>query len=203
MNNTQYHLKFKNINSKTIDLVRTTIKKGLFKSYNTTEFKQDLILELHKNLCEVYNLPENKIIFDSGLHSNFNILTQNITLENNSLVTYLHEFKHYHEVYTTNHTTENSVRGWSISLFYLSTPKLFKNSIEKGLIIHQKKIATPKLTTENFRVEVEKIGVINNIFGLLTKLERSKNLNIENKKDFEKINSLLLKIELNIKEGLD
>jgi len=153
MTDTQYHLKFKNINPKVVKLVRTTIKKGLFKRENTNEFKQNLILELHKELCDIYNLPLNNVIFDSGSFSHFNRLTHNITLENNSLVTYLHEFRHYHEVYNTNTTTEHTARGYSISLFYLSTPILFKNSVERGLIIHQKKI---------IEVEVENLNEVNN-----------------------------------------
>ena len=141
-NKTQYHLKYKNIKPATIKTIKETIKAGLFKSENTEEFKQNLIINLNTQLCAVYDLEVNNIIFINTPFCvcNYNRITNNITLNKPSLISYLHEFKHYLDIKSIYHTTEENARGWSISAFYLATPKLCKSAIKKGFIMHQSKI---------------------------------------------------------------
>lgn len=138
--NTQYHLKFKHIKPETIKAIRETIKLGLFKSENTKEFKEFLLKGLHETLCFNYGLPLNEIVFINTPFCicNYNVVTEKITLNKPSLISYLHEFKHYYDIKKHGTTNEENARGWSISTYFLSTPKLCRSAIEKGLIIHQK-----------------------------------------------------------------
>jgi hypothetical protein len=140
MENIQYPLKFKNIKAETINAIRETIKAGLFKSENTREFKEGLIIDLNKKLCGFYGLEENKIIFINTPFCicNYNHRTKEITLNKPSLISFLHEFKHYYDIIKAGLTTEESARGWSISAYFMATPILCKSAIERGLIIHQK-----------------------------------------------------------------
>lgn len=142
MKNKQYHLKFKNIKPEVITEIRSIIKRGLFKQDKTLIEKENLIKELHLRLCLIYNLPLNDIIFINTplCICNYNIINNNITLNKPSLISYLHEFKHYLDIKKTGNTTEEKARGWSISAYFIATPELCKKAIKKGLIIHQNKI---------------------------------------------------------------
>jgi len=142
MKNTQYHLKYKNIKPATINAVKKTIKKGLFKKENTRLFKELLVQDLHFNLCEIYNLNYKELNFVKTeiCICNYNHINEQITLNKPSLISYLHEFKHFLDIKTKGITNEKNARSFSISLFYLASPNLFKNAVEKGLIIHQKEI---------------------------------------------------------------
>jgi hypothetical protein len=63
-----------------------------------------------------------------------------IVLNKPSLVSFLHEFKHHLNIKKNLPNTEDSARGFSHSLYYLSTPNLFRSSVKKGLLIHQKEV---------------------------------------------------------------
>lgn len=142
MQNKQYHLSYKKIKPEVIQAIRETIKAGLFKNGISKEDKQNLIIELNAQLCAIYELPLNNIIFINTplCICNYNHLTNNITLNKTSLISYLHEFKHYLDIKKTGNTTEENARGWSISAYFIATPELCKKAIKKGLIIHQNKI---------------------------------------------------------------
>jgi len=137
-----YHNKFKHIKKDTVNSVKETIKAGLFKQETPLETRQQLLQNLHTKLCLIYKIPYNPLDFsnlDGGLGV-YDQLTNVIHLEKTSLVTYLHEF--YHQfVHTTGvANTEEKARGWSLSVYYLATPKLFARAVEKGLILHQKEM---------------------------------------------------------------
>ena len=139
----QYHKAFSDIEKEPIKLVRQTIKDGLFKKEKTIEQKQNLIKDLHKNLSNFYNVEPINIEFNKeyadlvGIYGQFNARNKTITLKNTSIVSYLHEFKHYLQHATQKENNEDIAISWSISLYYLATPKLCRNAIEKGLIAHQ------------------------------------------------------------------
>jgi len=134
--NTQYHTQFKNIDKRAIRLVRTIIKRGLFKSTNTLEFKKDLIKDLHLGLCDIYNLEVIPLEINSNLFNCYRHIGK-IELDKPSLISYLHEFRHYFEIKRKGRTTEKTARGYSISLYFLATPNLCINAINRGFIIHQ------------------------------------------------------------------
>lgn len=126
------NIKFK---QKTINAVRTIIKEGLFKNRDN-EVKKQLIIKLHSQLCEIYNIPKINIIFEEGyLNSgSFNPIGL-ITLNKPSLVTYLHEFYHYKAFKKNLSNTEYNARKWSIYLYYKATPNLCMNAIKNNMIM--------------------------------------------------------------------
>jgi len=134
----QYHKMFSDIERPVILAVRNTIKSGLFKV--ETEEKKKLILQLHTELCRIFNLPTIPIEFEDGFlgAGRFLIGEKKLILDKPSLVTFLHEFCHYKSTELKQTNSEEVARGWSISLFYLATPNICKSSIRKGLIIHQR-----------------------------------------------------------------
>ena len=140
----QYHKYFneKHFNPEVVTAVRVAIKSGLFKRDNSIDDKFKIIQELHSKLCLHYEIPQCNLILDINyLHcGHYSVETNEITINKPSLVTYLHEFCHYYMIATKQLNNENIARGWSISLYFIATPKLCKNAIEKGLIVHQNKI---------------------------------------------------------------
>lgn len=137
----QYHKVYKEMDPRIILAVKTAIKSGLFKKENSVEFKIKIINDLHSTICQAVNIPVCPIILDLGekILGHYNRIEKVITINKPSLVTYLHEFCHYFMDITGKQNNEEIARGWSISLFYLATPKLCKNAIEKGLILYQTK----------------------------------------------------------------
>lgn len=132
---------FKNIKEPTVLAVRNCIKQGLFRVDINT--RKELLYSLHRSLCEVYNIQCITFIIqdDLGRPGFFNRNTKEIVINKPSLVTYLHEFCHYMRIHTHKSNSEDIARGWSISLYYLATPKLCTKAIESGKIIHQNKIS--------------------------------------------------------------
>jgi len=139
----QYNTMFKRNDFKldAILAVRLAIKAGLFRE--TLENKQIIIAQLNEKLSSIYNLDVLPIEYDEFYSGTGAFCRTHIILNKTSLVTYLHEFAHY-LAYATQcfENSEKNARGWSISLYYVSTPKLCTKAIEKGLIIHQNKIET-------------------------------------------------------------
>jgi len=82
------------------------------------------------------------MVIQENMHSpgHYNVSANKIAINKPSLVTYLHEFCHYKRIHLKQKNTEHIARGWSISLFYLATPKLCLKSIKSGKIIHQNRI---------------------------------------------------------------
>ena len=136
---TQYHTKFKNIRKDAILVVREVIKMGLFKKEKSLIEKKSLIQHLHNKMCEIYKLPTTIIQYDETLYSSgrYNFETNTITINKTSLVTYLHELCHNIRSIKNLKNTEEIARGWSISLYYLATPKLCEKAILDGKILFQ------------------------------------------------------------------
>jgi len=136
----QYHLMYTNIEKEAVLAVRTAVKSGLFKKDKLLEERKKILWNLHNDLCVVYKIEVINIEYIDGFWGigQYDRNNNKIILNKISLVTYLHEFCHYMRIIKKEKNTEEIARGWSISLFYLATPKLCKVAIEKGLIIHQK-----------------------------------------------------------------
>ena len=122
--------------------VRKAIKSGLFKKENSIDLKKQVIKDLHIELCRIYELPVIEIEYQENYWSvgSYSIDEKKIFLNKTSLVTYLHEFFHYWRIEKKLKNSEELARGWSISLYFLATPKLCTSAIENGLILHQNKI---------------------------------------------------------------
>ena len=137
----EYHKQYKHINKKVILAVRRTIKNGVFKVNPSIRIM--FLDNLKNNLCNIYGIPEDKkpsLICNDCLTGFYNPVINCIGLRNDklSLVTFLHEFKHFLQHHNGKKNSEKIARGYSLSLYYKATPKLFKRAVEKGLIIHQK-----------------------------------------------------------------
>ena len=140
----EYHLNYKNINIKIIELVRKAIitdrifkKKGLE--------RVNILINLKNNLCEVYKIQKDKqpLLKPSLKFNNMDYYdkkTYSIYLNHDklSLITFLHEFKHFLQHHFNKPNNEKIARGYSISLFYIASPRHFKKALQKGLILHQK-----------------------------------------------------------------
>ena len=140
----QYHRMFINIEPNVVQLVKATIKRGLFKKAKSIEERKEILKNLHEQLCLAYQLPIINIIYNENLErelifGQYNTIDNEITLKNISLVTYLHEFYHYRQHSRNEENTEDGARGWSISLYYLATPILCRSAIQSGKIVHQTK----------------------------------------------------------------
>ena len=129
---------YKKIDKETVLAIREVIKSGLFKSNEET--RKNLIIKLHERLCTIYKFDKVPIRYVENFPFNGRMSFTEIILGKPSLVTYLHEFKHYLDYKKGTEINEEKARGWSISAFYLSTPNLCKSAIRKGLILHQKEV---------------------------------------------------------------
>lgn len=135
MKNIQYHKKFKNINPDVISLVKQKIEGGFFKMNDTD--KLESLKEINRQFSTIYNVPVCDLKIKQMEAPGF--YTQNVIVMNKpSLVTYLHEFKHHLDTFKGTEIKESASRGWSHSVFYQASPKQFKRSVKKGLLIWQK-----------------------------------------------------------------
>jgi len=147
LKDTQYHLLMTGIHTDTIKNIRLVIKAGLFKKESPESHKRNLINLLKNELCKVYNLQPIEIVFDKNFLGSGCYIAEPlpvIVINKPSLVTFLHEFWHYNADKNGLTNDEETPRAFSHSAFYQATPKLFKNAVEKGLLIHQKVILENK-----------------------------------------------------------
>jgi hypothetical protein len=131
-----YFLRYTNINLNTIKLVKTLKEEGYFKA--NEEIKRKMLNNLIFNLADIYKIKINGFYFtDNKIYndSRYNQLNNTIYLNKASIVTALHEFKHalQHNKHKLNN--EDIARSWSLSLFYIAYPNIFKSSVKKGLIL--------------------------------------------------------------------
>jgi hypothetical protein len=133
---------FTNFKQEVIDAVRLSVKSGLFKKDNSVELKLDILNKLHSTLCGAYNLRVIPLIYDEkiGDVKGRYIHHVSITIGKPSLVTYLHEFYHYKAHMLLQDNTEDDARGWSISLYSIACPILFKQAVDKKLIMYMEDV---------------------------------------------------------------
>ena len=63
----QYHRMFINIEPNVVQLVKATIKRGLFKKAKSIEERKEILKNLHEQLCLAYQLPIINIIYNENL----------------------------------------------------------------------------------------------------------------------------------------
>ena len=136
----QYHLKYKQLNKKAIKLISVMINEGsFFKRDKST--KEILLNIINQELSKIYHIKTPYLEFNAENDGYYNQDDNTINLNSKlSLVTFLHEFKHAIQYLKGLPNNEEIARGWSLSLFYLASPKHFENAVRKGLIFHQKEI---------------------------------------------------------------
>ena len=135
---TPYYKQYTKIKSEVVTAVKSLIDSGFFKE--NSKSKLVMIKQLNTTLCNIYSTPicevelKLKAISNNGM---FLPLENKIILfKKVSIVTYLHEFKHYLQNAKNKTQNEKVARGWSLSLFYLADKKALKNAVKKGYIMH-------------------------------------------------------------------
>jgi hypothetical protein len=125
---------YKNIDSKTIKLVRYAIRELKYFRKNGDE-KLKILKEMLGILNGIYKTETKIEMKDNCGDGCYNLLNKTISLNKKlSMVTFLHEFKHSLQHQTHKPNNEDIARGWSCSLFYNATPKLYEKSVNKGLL---------------------------------------------------------------------
>lgn len=140
VNQTPYYKQYTKIKPEVITAIKSLIDSGFFRE--SKKNKLNMIKQLHTTLCNIYQLPICEVELERRLWSNgmYNPIKDKIILfKKVSLVTYLHEFKHYLQLKKGKRNNENIARAWSLSLFYLADKKAFKRAVEKGLVLHQQR----------------------------------------------------------------
>lgn len=139
-----YKEKYKKINKKTIELVRNAIiNKKYFKQNDDN--KKVILIEMLKNLNAIYKTQtqlkineKNTLGYMLSGGGCYEPSSKTIHLFKLSLITFLHEFKHSLQLQKQKENSEIIARGYSISLFYLASPRHYERAVKKGLIFHEK-----------------------------------------------------------------
>tara|TARA_Y100000310_G_scaffold345029_1_gene461276 strand:- start:235 stop:660 length:426 start_codon:yes stop_codon:yes gene_type:complete len=137
---TQYHLKYTRIKPAVVKLVKYVIKDlKFFKVDNRT--RKFFLRYLNYKLNDLYKIDLDKqpyLNFNANNDGFYNQIENTINLnERLSLITYLHEFKHFLQHHFNKTNNEEIARGYSLSLFFNASPQHFKRALRKGLILHQ------------------------------------------------------------------
>ena len=128
----KYHLKYKRIKQETLKTIQDHWEKGLCKEEET--HKREVILGLLLKLCEIYSIKKCphlvvlKDFNDGGMYvSPLNLIVMN----KYSITTFLHEFKHFKDVYEGKQSSEENARGWSLSILFQVNPRYLKRMVEE------------------------------------------------------------------------
>ena len=132
------------IGIETIKRIRFLIKEQHFFKCNDDK-KMRLLIILCNDLSEIYNIKKIGCMYmnkDLNVRGCFLNPGSTICLNKPSLVTFLHEFKHFLNCETKQHNNnindeEMTAIGFSHSLYFLATPNLFKSAVEKNLLVFQ------------------------------------------------------------------
>lgn len=137
----KYHLKYKHIKRDTIKAIQDHWEKGFWKEEE--DHKREVFLSLLSKLCEIYSIKKNphlvilKDFNDGGMYiSPLNLIIMN----KYALITFLHEFKHFKDIYEGKRPNEENARGWSLSILFQVNPGYLKKIVEEGRV----KFLTPK-----------------------------------------------------------
>jgi len=138
-----YKNMYTNIDEEVVALVRNAIKvERIYRG--TNEEKTMKYKKLLEALCRHYSLtPVPSLIVDTKKQDFYLQKTAGffddsrnmIALRKFSLVTLLHEFKHFMQIKSNRPNTEDNARGWSVSLFYRASPKLYAKAVKNGLLL--------------------------------------------------------------------
>lgn len=128
-----YHLMFPDISSKTLEIIRYTIReRGLWNVGKEEGF--DLIQEMFNEISSVYGFPTPTLI--EHRYECYWGAQERIGLPKVSLVSSLHEYRHHMQYHGRKRfdDVEVDARGWSVSAFHYALPEEFDNAWRKGII---------------------------------------------------------------------
>jgi hypothetical protein len=141
----KYNLMFSpaDLNPLAIQRVKDLIKQEHFFKCDDKQ-KENLLRQLTTDLSIIYNVQDINFLMVSdyigSLCGCYQPMTRIMVLNKPSLVTFLHEYKHHLNNMTQQDNTEESARGFSHSLYFQATPKLFENAVLKGLLVFQREL---------------------------------------------------------------
>lgn len=132
----KYNLRYEKINKRTINVVRHFIFDAKPWVGNKVE-RLKKFDNLLKELSDIYNINKPSIVIKKNVIGNgaYSVVENKIYMSKISVVTLLHEFKHAIQFQKHKTNTEKAARGWSVSLFYLASPKHYQKAVEKGLLL--------------------------------------------------------------------
>ena len=138
----KYHLKFRNINQRTLDATRVMLN-GWADADDTERWirmdkwvgKASAIYEMRRPLVGVTRTA------GTGYYRRD---TNEIHMAYPSIVTLIHEFRHAMQAQgkapvaiTENlNAVEDDARAWSLSVYYKVAPRLFRKLVREGKILH-------------------------------------------------------------------
>lgn len=151
-----------NMEVQTVEFLKHCVRKHrIFNNNNNKYFKKFFLL--HHGLCQIWEV-QFKFHYDPNDLKNyvktgggkFSPSEMSIHLYHPSLIVYLHEFKHglqlVYPFYTLLKDREKDARSWSVTIFKLSFPRVFKK------IVEEKKIFC--IQTETFPLVACKMGLL-------------------------------------------
>lgn len=129
-----------------VKVVKKTVKENKFWKNKNLDVMQDLI----NKVSNYYHIPEDKrpkvmisknLLFNYGTYS----LSKNLIKVNKvSLVTLMHEYRHFLQYYTLSNDVLNSLnldqkeydaQIWALSVFYNTAPEMFDNAWKNGKLM--------------------------------------------------------------------
>ena len=130
-----YKDNYKHLKKDTIEAVKTTLFDYRFYRL-TDEGKFNMLKALKDRLNEIYGTITNLSRTDEATNGFYSPINNTIYLNKLSLMTFLHEFKHSIQQQKGRKNNEDIARGWSISLFAVSSPKHYERAVEKGILFY-------------------------------------------------------------------
>jgi hypothetical protein len=138
---TKYHLRYRNINQKTLDASREMLNG--WSAASDTERWQRMDVWIGK-ASEIYRMSRPVLVMNRRASTGHYTPSRNeIHMAYPSIVTVIHEFRHamQHANKAVGFTGQNNdvepdARGWSLSVYYKIAPRLFRKLVREGKIFH-------------------------------------------------------------------
>lgn len=134
------HQVFKKVN-RAAGQVGQAVENGYFRAENPE--KLDQLIALARGLAEAYQAPAPEVIHrpdrvPPGAFACYNPGQQKIFLQNFSIVSFLHEFRH-HLQHAGNvkivKDKEHDAQAWACSVYFKAKPQMFKKAVAAGRIM--------------------------------------------------------------------
>jgi hypothetical protein len=130
---TGYDKKYTKIKPDTIEAVRKIILEDRYFKKDA-EQKMILLQDLLSKLNVIYGTNTTLRQTTEQTSGYYRLSDRQISLNKLSLVTFLHEFKHGLQHQRGLQNNENIARGWSVSLFKLSSLRHYDRAVARGLL---------------------------------------------------------------------
>lgn len=131
------------LNAEVVQVVRDLVRLGKFYR-QVPRLQCKMLKKLNEKISTLYGISTPKIVIDTSISPCYSLATQTIFLNKHSLVSYLHECGHHLAMVRRTANDEETIRGWSVSMFYNALPKLFLKSAKSGKIWFIDKAELPR-----------------------------------------------------------